>query len=336
MDFTLHRNFSELDPGEWNSLLQRAYSNNPFLRYEYQAGWWNSLGGGEWKEARLLIIAARQGPHLVGIAPLFQASHEGRLALLLVGSIEISDYLDLIITRGSEAEFISGLLDHLSHQSGGDWQALDWYNIASTSPALPVLQSEAGRRGWQFSQEIFRPTPCIPLPRDFDSYLAALDKKNRHEIRRKLRRIEEGGNQVRWYISDGSKLDSEIDSLFSLMQGDPAKIRFLTDAMRTHLRAMIHAAYQAGWLWLAFLEINDRMAAAALNFDYGGRLWGYNSGVERDFLELSPGWVLLTHSLHWAIENGRTEFDFMRGGEDYKYRFGAVERHVVRALVIRG
>ena len=59
------------------------------------------------------------------------------------------------------------------------------------------------------------------------------------------------------------------------------------------------------------------------------KLWGYNSAVNRDFLELSPGWVLLAHQIRWACEHGRTELDFMRGDEAYKYRFGAVDRHVV-------
>jgi CelD/BcsL family acetyltransferase involved in cellulose biosynthesis len=50
-------------------------------------------------------------------------------------------------------------------------------------------------------------------------------------------------------------------------------------------------------------------------------------------MELSPGWVLLTHQLQWAGEHGRDEFDFMRGDEEYKYRFGGVERHVMRITV---
>jgi CelD/BcsL family acetyltransferase involved in cellulose biosynthesis len=45
--------------------------------------------------------------------------------------------------------------------------------------------------------------------------------------------------------------------------------------------------------------------------------------------------VLLGYLLQWANENKRTEFDFMRGNEDYKYRFGAVDKFVVRAKVTR-
>ena len=74
------------------------------------------------------------------------------------------------------------------------------------------------------------------------------------------------------------------------------------------MRASVRAAHENGWLWLAFLEIDGQKAAAALNFDYGNRLWGYNSGVDRRFLEFSPGWVLLAYTLQWAAEHGRLEF----------------------------
>ncbi|MEP6895914.1 MAG: GNAT family N-acetyltransferase, partial [Chloroflexota bacterium] len=76
--------------------------------------------------------------------------------------------------------------------------------------------------------------------------------------------------------------------------------------------------------------------AASLNFDYKNKLYGYNSGVSRAHMELSPGWVLLGHVIQWCCENGRHEFDFMRGDEDYKYRFGGVNKFVMRARVIKG
>jgi CelD/BcsL family acetyltransferase involved in cellulose biosynthesis len=39
--------------------------------------------------------------------------------------------------------------------------------------------------------------------------------------------------------------------------------------------------------------------------------------------------------IQWACENGRPEFDFMRGDEEYKYRLGGVDRFVMRARVIK-
>jgi CelD/BcsL family acetyltransferase involved in cellulose biosynthesis len=131
-------------------------------------------------------------------------------------------------------------------------------------------------------------------------------------------------------------VEAETEAFLSLMEHDEDKAAFLRDAMREQMRAVIRAAHEHGWLWLAFLEADGRRIAACLNFDYKGKLWGYNAGVNRAFMDLSPGWVLLAHTLQWACENNRSEFDFMRGDEDYKYRFGAVNQYVMRARLTRG
>jgi CelD/BcsL family acetyltransferase involved in cellulose biosynthesis len=92
---------------------------------------------------------------------------------------------------------------------------------------------------------------------------------------------------------------------------------------------------EQGWLLLAFLEVNGEKAAAYLNFDYGNRLWVYNSAIDPRFNALSPGWVLLGHLLKWAIEHKRQAFDFLRGDEDYKFRFGAVAGKIYRLQASR-
>jgi CelD/BcsL family acetyltransferase involved in cellulose biosynthesis len=50
-------------------------------------------------------------------------------------------------------------------------------------------------------------------------------------------------------------------------------------------------------------------------------------------MDLSPGWVLLAYLLQWATEHGRSEFDLLRGNQDYKYKFGGRDRFAMRAVV---
>ena len=42
-----------------------------------------------------------------------------------------------------------------------------------------------------------------------------------------------------------------------------------------------------------------------------------------------PGWVLLAKEIEWAIAQGIREVDMMRGDEDYKYKFGAIDRYIM-------
>ncbi len=333
MNYILHNDFSEIDVQTWNDLLKESISDSPFLRHEYQRVWWEHRGGGEWQNAQLVLVSARENEKLVGIAPLFIAEYNGQRALMLNGSIEISDYLDLIVRIDDHTRFVSGLLDFLGSQLTDGWRGLDWYNIPDSSPTRAALKAESTQRGWAHHEEIYRPTPRIPLNGDFDEYLSQLEKKQRHEIRRKVRRAEESGRGVRWFISDMQNPDAEIDAFVKLMEDDQNKAKFLNESMRAQVRSIIRAAHEAGWLWLAFLEVDGQRAAAALNFDYNNKLWGYNAGVDRTYMDLSPGWVLLSYTIQWCCENKRVEFDFMRGDEEYKYRFGAINQHVMRIKV---
>ena len=323
---------------EWNNLLQNSASHVPFLRHEYLSAWWRTLGGGEWKQGELVIIIARaEDGQLVAIAPLFFTSNrEGEPALMLLGSIEISDYLDVIASAQDLNQFLTDLLPRLAAPDMPDWKALDLYNLLDNSPTLEALQSAAKQLGWDYVEEKLQHCPYIQLPGDWEAYLASIDKKQRHEIRRKMRRVENADLPTRWYIvRDESRLDAEIDEFFCLMEQDDEKKAFLTDAMRQQMREAVWAAFRGSWLQLAFIEIGGEKAAGYLSFDYADHIWVYNSGINFDFGVYSPGWVLLGYLIQWANEHHRRAFDFMRGGEDYKYRFGAVDRLVVRATVRR-
>jgi len=342
MNFTLHTHFP--DPAiatEWNALLAAGITDAPFLRYEYLQQWWKTRGGGEWhaaqQRATLALMTAREGDRLVGIAPLFRAvNRAGETAILLLGSIEISDQLDLIARPSDLPGFLSALLDQLESDYPETWSVLDWYNLPDSSPTLPALRAESSRRGWAYHDEVYEPAPYIPLRGDYEAYLAGIDKKQRHEIRRKVRRAEESGRGVKWYVvEDESRLDAEMDGFLALMAHDPDKREFLMPPMSEQMKAMAHAAFREGWLQLALLEVDGEKACGYLNFDYGGRIWVYNTGLDRRFMDLSPGWVLLAYLLQWANERGRTEFDFLRGGEDYKYKFGGQDRFAMRAVVRR-
>jgi CelD/BcsL family acetyltransferase involved in cellulose biosynthesis len=342
MEFHVHQDFSEFSEAEWNGLVEQSITDTPFSRFEYLSEWWKTLGGGEWpvgadgRQPSLVLVSARENGQLVGLAPLFLTEYDGQNPLMLVGSIEISDYLDLIVREPDLPRFLSGLLDFLASSDSGGWSALDWYNLPDSSPTLAALKAESERRGWAYQEEIYHPTPRIPLVGSFEDYLARIDKKQRHEIRRKMRRAAESEKQVRFRIvNETEDIDSEINAFFDLMIQDPQKAEFLHPAMRKQMTATLRNAHARGYLWLAFLEVDGAKTAASLNFDYRNKLWGYNSGVSSEHRELSPGWVLLAHTIQWCTENGRYEFDFMRGDEEYKYRFGGVNQYVMRVRVLK-
>jgi CelD/BcsL family acetyltransferase involved in cellulose biosynthesis len=337
MELQLHTVFPDHLESDWDALLTTSTSHVPFLRYGYLELWWQTRGGGEWPQAELTIVTAHQDGKLVGVAPLFYTpDYHGRPCLMLLGSVEISDYLDLIAHPADMPGFLAALFPFLHSNRFPRWEALDFLNILDTSPTLSMLSHEADQMGWSYCLEFLQHSPYIKLPGDWETYLSGIDKKQRHEIRRKMRRIDELGVPVRWYfVEDMNTADQETEAYLTLMLQDPKKVGFLTPAMRQHMHLTTRWALENRFLRMAFLEINYQKAAVYLAFDYLNSLWLYNSGIDWIYNDYSPGWVLLGNLLKWANEQKYEMFDFLRGNEDYKYRFGSIDRNVVRVVIVR-
>jgi CelD/BcsL family acetyltransferase involved in cellulose biosynthesis len=310
---------------EWNTLLARSTTNEIFLTWQWQSTWWAAYHPGD-----LWVFTARdEDGQLIGIAPWFIEQPSG--ILRTIGCVDVTDYLDVLVVPEHREAFLSAAVDALA-SCRSSYTRISLCNIPDTSPTLQTLPRIFQDRGFSVEIEPQEVCPIIMLPGTFEDYLAWLDKKQRHECRRKLRRAEEAGG-VEWYVVGSQHdLNAEIDRFIDLMAAShPDKAKFLEDPQHVaFFRAMIPKMAHCGWLQLIFLTVEGQPAAAYLNFDYGGRVLVYNSGLmPNTFSALSPGIVLLLHNIEYAISLGRTEFDFLRGNEDYKYRMGGQDRPVL-------
>jgi CelD/BcsL family acetyltransferase involved in cellulose biosynthesis len=325
---------------EWNSLLRRSRFNSLFLTYEWQTTWWHHQGKGD-----LWIVAFRRPDNneLVGIVPLYlviakEGPFAGQPKLNLVGCIEVSDYLDAIIAKGWEGPVYAALLDWLQSEEAPEWGVLDLCNLPEDSLTyrdLPPLVTQHGLRVEVLQEDT---APQFRLPLRYETYLEEqVEKKQRHEIRRKQRRAEREAEVGFVIVDSAQNLEAEMDDFIALQRASRAdKADFMTPSMRRFFNAAACTMADAGYLRLCFLTLNGEKAAALFAFEYDRRFWLYNSGYDPDaYAQLSPGWVILAYSIQYAIAAGCQVFDFMQGNEEYKYRFGGLDYKVMRVLVHR-
>lgn len=316
MQVVAHHDFEALAK-DWDALaMQSALRESIFLTLGWQRAWWRHLGRGElW-----LLAAHAEDGALRGIVPL--SLYEGRLALL--GCIEVGDYLDMI-GAPQHAEAVWGAaLDFLCGPSAPSWEVLYLCSIHDASPTRAVLLRLAQARGLRLEVQEQDACPVVPLPATWEEYLARLDGKQRHEIRRRLRQAN-ANPDIGWTIADPSQnLMAEVEDFIALMRAShPDKDAFMTDAMQAFFREVAHEAAARGALQLAFLTVRGQKAATLFNFDWQNRVLVYNSGFDpRRFPDLGAGFLLTVYTIQHAIAQGREAYDFMRGREAYKYRFG--------------
>ncbi|MEZ4677906.1 MAG: GNAT family N-acetyltransferase [Caldilineaceae bacterium] len=325
---------------EWNALVKRSRYNTIFLTYEWQTTWWQHLGTGE-----LWIIALRavEDNQLVGIIPLYRTLHEqglhaGKQVLTLVGCIEVSDYLDLIIARNWEEAVYTMFLAWLQSDEAPAWDVVDLCNLPEESLTYRTFAAQSEAAGYHTTVQQEDVAPQFVLPLRYEDYLHdQVEKKQRHEIRRKQRRAEREADVGFYLVGQADDLEAEVDEFVTLQRASGEdKAEFMTPQMRRFFGAVARTMLDAGYLRLCFLTLNGQKAAVLFAFEYDRRFLLYNSGYDPDaYAQLSPGWVILSYSIQYAIAAGCRLFDFMQGDEEYKYRFGSQDYKVMRTIVER-
>lgn len=312
---------------QWDDLAHAGMTATPFQFLTYQQAWWNHLGPGE-----LITIAVHnEAGELIALAPLFILDG----VLHFNGCTQETDYLDLIV-RPEHAEAAWRAVVDCLCTDGAGWQAIDLCNIPANSPTRTILPRLAASRGFSFAESIQEVCPVISLPDSFEAYLEQLDKKQRHELRRKLRRAE-GADAKLVIVGKDDDIEQAVNAFLELLQkSTPEKRDWLNEGRRAVFHETAAAAQADGTLQLLFMEVEGQKAAALFNFEYAGRVWVYNSGLDpASFGHLSLGVVLTARAIETAITHGNQTFDFLRGDEEYKYRFGAQDTTVHHVHISR-
>lgn len=310
---------------EWCRLLDHCTPAYPFQHPSWHAVWWERFSG----ERRPLLLTVRDSGRLVAVAPLM---HDGD-RLLLAGDPQICDYMDLTVAPDAPDAVYDCILDAASQRP---WRELVLWGVPEEGRTLGVMQRLAARRGWTAAEDFEAVCPRLSLPATWDGYVRSLSKKDRHELRRKLRRFAEAGAGMKLIsltrvedVRDG--LD-EFIRLHMISRHD--KREFMTPAMEGFFRALAVALAARGLVRLLFVELDGRRVAGLLTFAAGDELLLYNSGYDPAYAHVSVGLVSKALALQAAIADGKGHFDFLRGAEPYKYDMGARDREV-HTLTIR-
>lgn len=332
LEVTLYTSIALFDDlkHQWNALLRDSGADCVFLTYEWQSSWWDAYHPGE-----IWALAVREDGHLVGLAPWFvQQEGRGRRVVRAIGCVDVTDYLEIIACQGLERAVFEALAEFIAAHRD-DFDDIRLCNVPEASLTAQILPEIFEARGYTVEVTLQEVCPIITLPETFEAFISGLDKKDRHELRRKLRRA--GSDEVDWYIvSSPDELNGELDKFLTLMAASSdEKALFLREPENvTFFRSVVPRIAEAGWLQLAFLTVNGRPAAAYLNFDYGNRVMVYNSGHDpAGHGYLSPGIILMARVIEHAIEDGRDELDFLRGDEPYKYDLGAKDTRIFQVAI---
>lgn len=300
----------------WYKLLDEMPHRQVFFTPVLGKIWWRHLGSG-----KLHILTLHLSGRIVGLAPLVR---KGRTATLL-GDKEVCDYLDVIMSPGEQQRVLEALRSYGREQN----IRIDLYPMHPESP-LASLIGTLMKGDPKLCREHLDFSYILETPSSWEDYLLLLPRKQRHELKRKINKLESSG-QISFYSAEPSR--NNMDDFFHLFKKRSDKATFLTPNREYFFRDMAAELGNKGWLKLYFLEVEKERVASTLCFHYGDTLSLYNSGFNPSYASLSVGLVAKAWTIREAINMGTKKFDFLRGAEEYKEHLGGTSIRVYRCTM---
>lgn len=302
---------------EWAALWRACPDATPFQAPGWLLPWWRHFGQG-----RPIIASLRRDGRLIGLLPLYVYPDREARKLLPLG-IGLSDYGGGLFTPDLDAREITALLASLGDLAE-EWDVLELHLL----PATSALRHAPAPRGWAESAEIETVCPILALPSRAEDLPAALPRRMADNLRYCQRRAARAGVHIRRV---GAAETEAALAVLARLHGARWRARGLPGVWADASVAGFHRAAAtelaaAGLLRLYILSHGDVPIAGYHGFLHRRHAFYYLSGFDPAWATLSPGTLIVAHAIREALREGAVAFDFLRGAEAYKYRWGARDR----------
>lgn len=301
----------ELEGAWWD--VWRASGASPFQTPAWLMPWLEAFT----RDPALCSIAVHSGAGLEAVLPLFAFRYHGEKIAAPLG-IGISDYLDVVVRRGSERD----VRTHLSQGLAEIAREVDRVLLEDVPGGSPL---HAVALSWGRPVERHQVCPRISLLGRYSDYERGLPRFLRRNLERGRRKLSALG-RARFAVADARSLGSALDALFELhaarwrARGEPGVLA--DENVRAFHRLAMPRLFSAGLLRFWLLERGDRALGAA-EVLVGDSVCYYMTGYDPSFSDVSVGSLIAARTIEDAYELGRSSYDFLRGNEQYKYSFGA-------------
>lgn len=290
---------------EWDELADRVGAD-PFSRPGWIGSWVAGFGGGA-----LEVFTVRRGPRLAAVVGLQRSS---RGCLRSPTNAETPLFCPVAEDESAQAALAAKVA------AGGPSRLVLGYLPAEGS-ALAVWRALFGAKGYRTTCRKVLSSPYLALSCG-QPQGPAVSAKQRQELRRRRRRLEEHG-PVAFDVRDGRQGLSELlEEAFRLeASGWKAEQGSAIAARREARRFYTEvAAWSAGCgiLRLAFLRVGGTAIACDLSLEDRGVHYLLKTGYDPAYRPFAPGMLLRQAMIDRSAENGLRLYDFLGNADPWK------------------
>jgi hypothetical protein len=327
---------------EWNALLGTMESPCIFLTWEWMYTWWDYYISADSSCRLFILLISEDNGKLSGIFPGFLKNCRGisgihHIKLGFLGSgIEAPDHLDIIAGPSKKEGIINEIFGYFRGPAT-KIDIIELTDIDEDSGSTDLLLKTTQLFNYSATKHIASTCPYLKLSSDYEKYVSSLSLNFRSHLKRRTKGLMEKERAVFDEVREKNELQDIVNRLFLLhlkrWQKKIDKTIFYSEN-RQKFHSRLAAAFQdSSFLRLFFLSVDSEVVACLYCFEYGDKMYFYQSGFDPDWALKSVGTVLMGKVIETCILEKKIEFDFLRGAEAYKRKWTSDSRQTYNVII---
>lgn len=299
---------NSIDEQIWRSFVEEQSNANIFHTPEIFSVFQRVMG----YQPQVYAALNQDGNILAMVTPVLVSLRRGILQRLLTRAIAYGGAVYTPDQSGSNA--LQDVLQACDQELGGKSLYTEFRNLSDGN----LIQATLSKCGYDYEDHL---NFLIDISGSPEQVMMNIGSRTRKNIRHGLRK----GNVRIVLVNQETQLIDWYDLIKKSYQ--LAKVPLADFSL---FKAAYEILVPKGMARFYLAVIDNNYAAATVELPYKDKIYGWYSGVDRNFASEYPGELLMWEILRWGAENGYKVYDFGGAGKpdehsgvrDFKAKFG--------------
>ncbi len=310
---------------DWDRLAQNLL---PAQKFTWMYTWWMYRKEGN----KLWILVVEEDNKVIGMAPLYVR----KIPILKILTLEklcflgeqITPYLDFLILQDQRRETVFQTLLTCVFQNL-PYDILGLTDINSHYPNFDLWQKYSTLLDFKMEVSFECPKICFSHYESYNDYYKQLSKNQRQSLKFRYNKTKQNNVHIE-YIFKKNITEDEMSTIanihikrqkFLQEKGVSGRYSHFTDQQESKFIRSYFCSGEPDSKMLACMKCNGSIVSYILLFVTKNTLSYWNTAFDTDYEEYAPTKLLINELIKYAFESKYDYFDFMRGGDSYKFQW---------------
>jgi len=327
---------AELEPlrERWETLRKKCNAS-VFMSFDWVRLWLRHFES----VASPRIVVLERNSEIEAIAPfvLVVRSSMGikiKRLMFLGNSSGAAEAYDLgVMCIGEERKIVDGIMEALREIDWNLMQLLDMRDESFRNALCERVETE-----WQIDRPVRTSCPFVNIPASGDIVALAQSR-----TRRKMKRITstlEGEGRLHYRLGRSPEEVIEAMKIYIRHHRERWESKggsiFSDDKLASFMLDIGRELSEKGIAEMHEVLIDGEVASQAFCIRDGDWMRAYRIGINNNFMDFSPGYLVAYVAMRDAQKRGFKVFDWGKGEEEFKYLMGAEDRYLFGIEAKRG